>query len=891
MSRNKLKDFCELNSNFIIGAVILIASFFIISASAAPPASPYLPGETLNPTCSPGDPYCTVGLTTGSIIFANSSGYYSQDNTNLFWDDTNNRLGLGTTSPSVLLTIGSTTPTHVSGYRDGFIAGAWEIDGQLYVDGTGNNYFGGNIGLGTTSPIASLAVAGTSYFTDISTSTAKAVFTYSPQSAGAGNALDTSLYINAASPAPDANLFTVANTNTWKLRVDAEGDIFIQGNLTTAGTVSQATTEVTGNLTVEGWSILGDAPNNDYHNIKGYTKMFATSTEPALSIYQSSTGNLLSVFNTDTEHFTIANNGNVGIGTTSPNRQVQILGAGQLTANLTDAGNGGGTINISQNVGSSGSGGALLFSALNDSGTYLPQAAIKSLMSNGANNGIGHLAFSTRNSIEDAALTERMRITNTGNVGIGTTSPGAKLHIVRQDQEGDLTLERVDTTIGDANNIGIINFRGGIASPQTVAQIRAMSTQDWTETAFGTALAFYTTANDGSTNSEKMRIDNSGNVGIGTTGPQTKLDVAVDGLVGIRVSDSGDSGNARVVLADSSGNGGYLGLYNDSEVLTTLIRGYAVNGTQAYFNSGNVGIGTTTPNSKLSINGVAGTQLELIQNDTLTSWRPNVQSDDFYITETGVGNPFVIQQGGNVGIGTTSPTAQLELLETSGDDPGRGVIFHQQRNDAASFMLSLIKSRPTTLTALDNDYISVINGKFYNDAATPELVTGTKIVSQVIDASDGTEDADLYFKQIVAGADTEVMRLKAGNVGIGTTEPDQKLEVVSSIDYRQLRLTDTKTDSTIQRVSLTAQHYTVAEEPLGLIGAYVGSATNEIFIGGGMSANNAATHIRFNTAADTTTVTGTERMRIDSNGNVGIGTTSPLTKLSIEGTAGQPVMN
>ena len=45
------------------------------------------------------------------------------------------KIGIGTTSPLVLFTVGSTTPTHVSGYRDTFLSGALEVDGTAYLDG------------------------------------------------------------------------------------------------------------------------------------------------------------------------------------------------------------------------------------------------------------------------------------------------------------------------------------------------------------------------------------------------------------------------------------------------------------------------------------------------------------------------------------------------------------------------------------------------------------------------------------------------------------------------------------------------------------------------------------------------------------------------------------
>jgi hypothetical protein len=120
-----------------------------------------------------------------------------------------------------------------------------------------------------------------------------------------------------------------------------------------------------------------------------------------------------------TTHMTVqGSTGNVGIGTVSPRTQTHILGTGQLTANITDAGNQGGTLTLSQNSGSAGSGGALLFAALNDSGNYKPQAGIKSLLGNGAGQGVGALAFSTRASTSATELTEAMRIDSNGNVDI-----------------------------------------------------------------------------------------------------------------------------------------------------------------------------------------------------------------------------------------------------------------------------------------------------------------------------------------------------------------------------------------------------------------------------------------------------------------------------------------
>src|SRR3989344_2895046 len=103
----------HLHLTAIIFIAIILVTFSITQAS--PPSSPYTPPAELNPNCTPGSANCTVtpiatGVsvgsgTTGSVLFVDSSGNLNQDNANLFWDDTNNRLGIGTTSPLLKLDV------------------------------------------------------------------------------------------------------------------------------------------------------------------------------------------------------------------------------------------------------------------------------------------------------------------------------------------------------------------------------------------------------------------------------------------------------------------------------------------------------------------------------------------------------------------------------------------------------------------------------------------------------------------------------------------------------------------------------------------------------------------------------------------------------------------
>ena len=130
-----------------------------------------------------------TAFTTGSVVFAGASGVYTQDNANLFWDDTNDRLGIGTATPSFKLdvsgtlrstgvatlgtgatttiaTIGdsSTTNTRIIQFTraaavtdivniQGINAGVGAADISLQASG-------GNVGIGTTTPGASLDVNG-----------------------------------------------------------------------------------------------------------------------------------------------------------------------------------------------------------------------------------------------------------------------------------------------------------------------------------------------------------------------------------------------------------------------------------------------------------------------------------------------------------------------------------------------------------------------------------------------------------------------------------------------------------------------------------------------------------------------------------------------------------
>ena len=115
----------------------------------------------------------------------------------------------------------------------------------------------------------------------------------------------------------------------------------------------------------------------------------------------------------------------VGIGTTNPSAQLHLNGPGQATATaFSTTGLLGGSIILQDSGASAYNGGAVVFGA---SQGYF--AAIKGSIQDGTTNTKGDLYFATRNAIADTTLATRMTITSAGNLGIGTTNPGAQLQI------------------------------------------------------------------------------------------------------------------------------------------------------------------------------------------------------------------------------------------------------------------------------------------------------------------------------------------------------------------------------------------------------------------------------------------------------------------------------
>ncbi len=185
-----------------------------------------------------------------------------------------------------------------------------------------------------------------------------------------------------------------------------------------------------------------------------------------------------------------------------------------------------------------------------------------------------------------------------GDVGIGTTAPAATLDV--SGINPTLRIDNYSNVAGDSPNFNFITARGtaaaplatqnndnlgqfasagynGSAFPGSKVKVSFVATENWKPTANGTAMTFQTTANGTTARTERMRIDNTGNVGIGTTTPAYPL--SVNGIIqsssgGFKFPDGSTQASAGIALTspDSSITVGGTGAAPTVKVNSSVIQ-------------------------------------------------------------------------------------------------------------------------------------------------------------------------------------------------------------------------------------------------------------------------------------------------------------------------------
>ena len=296
-------------------------------------------------------------------------------------------------------------------------------------------------------------------------------------------------------------------------KLDVDGNLRLSG-ASTAGRIIEVGTGRT-DIGYAFIDLVGDTTYTDYG-----VRLIRMNTGPNAEsrIMHRGTGSLvlmaqdsasISLKTGGTERMRVSETGNVGIGTSNPAAKLEIEKNGATTFRLTRT-------NSTSN-----------FAEIEASGSNGEQLTIKSNVSNQTG---GFTSF-------DVGGSERMRIDSSGNIGIGVTSPSQKLEVLGNAILKGVSTEPLFLEIGTGrtgNGTSYIDLIGdgtytdygarfirAHTGPNATTAIRHRGTGTLTLlTEEAAAITLRTT------DTERMRVSETGNVGVGTNSPSYKLDVA-----------------------------------------------------------------------------------------------------------------------------------------------------------------------------------------------------------------------------------------------------------------------------------------------------------------------------------------------------------------------------
>jgi hypothetical protein len=705
---------------------------------------------------------------------------------------------------------------------------------------------------------------------------------------------------------------------------------------------------------------------------KGLVVQGAASQTGDLAQFQNSSGTALTVVNAS---------GNVGIGTNNPAFNLHIVSDVQAVGLLSQASAAGGPIfSFRKSRGTHASPAAdsvgdtlaeFDFNGYNDAFRTSAQIIAQADTGYGATGADvpGRLLFLTTPD-GSATPAERMRIDNAGNVGIGTASPGGPLHVAGSSSSTSpsgltaIFLQNTDTTSGNTATLAFNTVDSGGSTRIQPAWITALFSGRSTGTGSG-QLAFYT-ANAASIPTERVRIDNTGNVGIGTSAPASPLHIAgtyssvssvanamsvfstetaaansefLRGLsIAITPAKSTYTGltvdGARIAILSATGSGTIsdlavlrlaestegtknVGLLIGSSPASGNWSIYNGSANNVYMGTGSVGIGTASPDTLLHVNGGNiettdgagyltnvyyssgwkysangyGTAMYGASGKNYFSVFANNAAGGHGAAATEIKAMTIDQATGNVGIGTTSPAYALDVngyVATRGANSGLIVV------DAVNSNYDILYRNTNKTYLWDNTG----NQRITLDNTTGNVGIGTLTVNHKLDvngniglaassyinfgATDGTggygifdNGGTLQYKNS-GGSWTNLsgssqwtttgsnIYYTTGSVGIGTNNPTYPLAVFGSASGTG---------------NIVAKNTNAA----GFSGFDLidngGSLQGRI----GYDNANSKTVINSQTNSLRFQIGGTDYVTLNTSGNVGIGTTGPSKALDVSG--------
>lgn len=666
--------------------------------------------------------------------------------------------------------------------------------GSLRYNTTGNNSLGLGVFAGASSQAGlNLTVATESIFIGSNTKSLVATST-------------NEIVIGANAEGLGNNTIVLGNNSvvTTALRGDVgigttspSQKLHISGNLRVTGALYDSTNSP-GTL---GQVLASTVTGTDWVSLSEITGVDGTGTANYVSKWLDA--------NTITNSLIYDNGTNVGIGTASPTQKLQVNGNGLF--GIAKIGNWAINSDFAR-FGHTSYDGATNFGFLQYSNgeTYIE----------GATNNF----YATTSNIFSTASIERMRITSSGSVGIGTTTPGTINSVafagvglqVTSGSQGRVILEgssqaelllndsgatanqrikaitsdggklflgayddngtsRKQVTIDDSGNVGV-----GTTFPLARLQVRAPG-------ALSTNIAFR--VKDSADSADFMVVNGLGNVGIGITTPSDKLEVSGSGNVAIRVRTSTNTGSDYAALR-------YVQDATEVAVTYTNLGNYitSLGGTERMriLANGNVGIGTTAPGSKLQISGANS---EYLPSTSLFSLRKNEEGYGLFVGVSGSGNAWlqagtsndafnynlILQsRGGNVGIGTTAPSYKLEVQGTGTSTPLRVVssgntsilLSRAGTTDNGDATLTVTNSGALNIAAQNVIRMVPYSSEIARFTNTGLGIGTTSPVGRLDVRAPGALSIDTAFRVRNSADSNNLMIINgAGGIGVGTTSP------------------------------------------------------------------------------------------------------------------------
>jgi len=578
----------------------------------------------------------TTALTSGSVPFIGASGALTQDNANLFFDDTNNRLGINTNAPTTALDVfgsgiigrinGTSTNNAYLGFSSNgtnkWSAGNVQSDHRFRIFSEANSaelisvLQTGEFGIGIANPTTKLHIDGGASALianlDANVSVAKSVsfrsdnsnrFNIEVSGTESGSNAGADLFIRRYSDA--GSLIDTPLTITR-----STGNATFSGILITpqvkAATSAGLSINANSGTQVADFGAGGSANITFFGGLSGTSASFSSTatatafipsgaTIPTNGMYLSAANTLDFATNT-TNRLTITSAGNVGIGTISPN----IGGYGGNGRVLTIQGVSGsyGVLELTSNsANADGSAiGRLDFGSDGQAANYKAISSIASFLSGSTSTKFGaDLRFYTRaDNAASGDSVERMRITSAGYVLIGATSSSG-IGSTRLQVSGTSTTSQILAT----------NTSGGFFSTYTTSNDVYMTRSD-----AGSVLYIGTGPINGSTFTEQMRITSGGLVGIGTSSPITPLSLVAS------VTNSQISTGSLEIQSFGTNNSWIADNLYYNNGFKARVTGYT---SQIYFNTaGGIGFFTNNGQTTAGATSSLGQRMEISASGAVT---------------------------------------------------------------------------------------------------------------------------------------------------------------------------------------------------------------------------------------------------------------------------------